>query len=154
MIVTYPFAALFIAITLHFISGFILDASVLRFVACASACGFGLAILCYAHVGGAELLAILITYFALAELYLFLFTLCMASVSVNLLIRISRGVDDLQDLENKHDSKDMVRLRLDRLKDSTLLYNDGPLLRLTEKARRLLRVNRFFQRLFGHSGSI
>jgi hypothetical protein len=84
------------------------------------------------------------------ELYIFLFTFAMSSITANLMGRLSRCNMTDADIEELYDSRHMVATRLDRLVVIGLV-DEGPAgLRLTTEGARLARIFRRLRRLFGH----
>jgi hypothetical protein len=91
-----------------------------------------------------------LVYAFCCELYIFLFTFAMSSVTANLLGRLSRcGMTDA-DIDQLYDSRHMVATRLDRM-IAVGLIKDGPAgLSLTAKGTRMVAVFRHLRELFGH----
>lgn len=146
-----PYVAFCAAVALHGLTGRIFGSAMIRFLALAGPIG----IFFLVHVGretglSPELFAAMFTYGFLCELYLFLFTLCMASVSVNLIMFIDGGERDVSLLAERYDSTDMVQLRIDRLQATDLLRRDGDKFSLTPRAHFLVGMYRRLRVLFGH----
>jgi len=80
------------------------------------------------------------------ELYLFLFTLVMSSVSSNLLSNLARRDMTDMDIARLYDSRKMVGARLDRLVAAGLLTEQPNGLQLTAEGARMVRA---FGRLRG-----
>jgi hypothetical protein len=84
------------------------------------------------------------------ELYLFLFTLAMTSVSSNLLSNLSqRDMTDM-DIAQLYDSRQMVAARLDRLVAAGLLAERPTGLQLTAEGARMVRTFRRLRDFFRH----
>ncbi len=79
-------------------------------------------------------------YAFLCELYVFLFTLSLSSVSANLLARLHRGRMSPAEVEQLYDSHRMVASRIERLRRNGLLQYDSNAVRVTPKGERLLRT--------------
>jgi hypothetical protein len=91
-----------------------------------------------------------LVYAFCCELYIFLFTFAMSSITANLMGRLSRCNMTDADIEELYDSRHMVATRLDRLVVIGLV-DEGPAgLRLTTEGARLARIFRRLRRLFGH----
>jgi hypothetical protein len=91
-----------------------------------------------------------LVYAFCCELYIFLFTFAMSSVTANLLGRLSRcGMTDA-DIEQLYDSRHMVATRLDRMIAVGLIKEDSAGLSLTAKGTRMVAVFRHLRELFGH----
>jgi hypothetical protein len=84
-----------------------------------------------------ELLAGMLLYAFGCELYLFVFTLSLYSISANLLIRLRANAMTIQQIDALYDSGRMVEVRLDRLVQKKLLYRDCGRLCLTDTGLRL-----------------
>jgi uncharacterized membrane protein YeaQ/YmgE (transglycosylase-associated protein family) len=84
------------------------------------------------------------------ELYVFLFTLAMSSVTANLLTNLSRRDMTDMDIGQFFDSRQMVAARLDRLVAAGLL-DEGPTgLALTPKGARTVRTFGWLRGFFRH----
>jgi hypothetical protein len=83
------------------------------------------------------------------ELYVFLFTLAISSVSANLLTNLLQQDMTDQDVERVYDSRQMVAARLDRLIATGLLDESPSGLRLTTDGARIVctfhRLRSFFR---------
>jgi hypothetical protein len=84
------------------------------------------------------------------ELYVFLFTLAISSVSANLLTHLLRHDMTDQDVERLYDSRQMVAARLDRLVATGLLDESPSGLRLTTDGARLVRTFHRIRSFFRH----
>jgi hypothetical protein len=85
----------------------------------------------------------------LCELYIFLTTLAMASVTANCLVLLARNQNIDKKLESLYDSANMVGIRIDRLKAINLI-KEGPsgLISLTVAGERTVRVFSRIRRFF------
>jgi hypothetical protein len=84
------------------------------------------------------------------ELYVFLFTFAMSSVTANLVASLSwRDLTDAE-IEQLYDSRSMVATRLDRLIAVGLVEEQPKGLRLTADGARLVRTFGRLRDLFGH----
>jgi hypothetical protein len=84
------------------------------------------------------------------ELYIFLFTFAMSSITANLLGRLARSNMTDTDIEQLYESRYMVATRLDRLV-AVGLIEDGPAgLRLTPEGARMVGIFRRLRRFFRH----
>jgi hypothetical protein len=84
------------------------------------------------------------------ELYIFLFTFAMSSITANLLANLSRSEMSDADIEQLYDSRHMVATRLDRLV-AVGLVDEGPSgLQLTTAGARMVRAFDRLRSLFRH----
>jgi hypothetical protein len=90
-------------------------------------------------------------YAFLCELYIFSFTLVSASVSVSLLLKLSRGVLSSSEMDGIYTNTAMVQGRFNRLLRAGLLVQRGGNYLLTPKARMLVRGFRTIRFFFYHS---
>jgi hypothetical protein len=91
-----------------------------------------------------------LVYAFCCELYVFLFTFAMSSITANLIARLSRyDMTDL-DIEKLYDSRHMVATRLDRLVTVGLIEDLPSGLRLTTEGTRMVRTFRWLRDFFGH----
>jgi hypothetical protein len=95
------------------------------------------------------------TYAFLCELYLFLFTLALASISANLLVTLRAGAMTYKEIEQLYDSRSMVLTRFNRLISSGLIRLssagvEGEGYELTERGERLLGALNILRRIFRH----
>ena len=89
-------------------------------------------------------------YAICCELYIFLFTLAMSSVTANLLANLLRRSMTDADIEQLYDSRHMVAVRLDRLVAAGALHECAAGLRLTTEGTRTVRAFRRLRGLFRH----
>ena len=93
--------------------------------------------------------AALALYLFLCELYIFVFTMGLSSISAKVLILLfTRGVS-FSEIEAMYDTSGMVEHRVKRLIAVGLLDQRGNHWRLTGRGRRLIRVFGMLQRFFG-----
>jgi hypothetical protein len=127
---------------------------VITFFLLAAAIGTGMVWLAATRNGlwSAQTIAAAFVYAALCELYIFVFTLAMASVSANLLVRLRQGGLSPEDISRLYDGRTMAARRVERLLATALAREEGGLLRLTPRGDRL--TNAFIAiRGFLHPGS-
>jgi ABC-type siderophore export system fused ATPase/permease subunit len=125
--------------------------SVIRFLTVGSALGGGLiAVLLYRYGVSAQLLAGVMLYAFACELYIFLFTLAMSSVSANLLVNLATHDMTQAEVDRRYDSASMVSNRIERLIVTGLLKETGQVIRPTAKGLRLLSAFDALRRFFGH----
>ena len=98
-----------------------------------------------------ETVSAVLIYGFLCELYLFLFTMTISSISANLLVRLRSGGMTLPEIERRYDSRKMVRDRLDRLEGTGFLKYVGGRILLAKKGARFLSVFRCLRRFFRHA---
>jgi hypothetical protein len=84
------------------------------------------------------------------ELYVFLFTFAMSSVTANLLNNLSRCDMTDTEIEKLYDSRHMVATRLDRLVAVGLIEERPTGLRLTTEGERMVRTFRRLRDFFRH----
>lgn len=99
---------------------------------------------------GTETVAALLTYTFGCELYLFLSTFSLASISSNILAELRRHPLDERELARRYASERMVRLRIERLLAANLIAEEAGALRLTPKGARMVRIFDRLSALFGH----
>jgi hypothetical protein len=95
--------------------------------------------------------AVLSSYAFLCELYIFLFTMTLSSVSVKMLFTLRKADLTPEELAGLYQSRGMVAGRIQRLLAVGLLQQEGPLFRVTPRGRRLVLVFTALQRFFGHA---
>jgi hypothetical protein len=89
-------------------------------------------------------------YAAFCELYLFLFTLALSSVSANILARLTASSQCAGALDTTYDSRGMVLQRLERMKGAGLLTQAGDALWVTRRGRTIVTGYRALRRAFRH----
>jgi hypothetical protein len=89
-------------------------------------------------------------YGFLSELYIFLFTMTVSSISSNLLVRLRAGDLTAEEIDGYYDSRAMVRNRVERLLSTGFLSRDGTRLTPTRKGLRLIRMLQGLRVFFGH----
>jgi hypothetical protein len=91
-----------------------------------------------------------LVYAFCCELYVFLFTFAMSSVTANLIARLSRYDMTDSDIEKFYDSRHMVATRLDRLVTVGLIEDLPSGLRLTTEGTSMVRTFRWLRDFFRH----
>jgi hypothetical protein len=91
-----------------------------------------------------------LVYAFCCELYVFLFTFAMSSITANLIARLSRYDMTDSDIEKLYDSRHMVATRLDRLVTVGLIEDLPSGLRLTTEGTRMVRTFRWLRAFFRH----
>jgi hypothetical protein len=91
-----------------------------------------------------------VTYAAFCELYLFMFTLALSSVSANILVRLAAGPKDRSELDSSYDSRGMVEQRLARMQAAGLIVTRRDHLSLTFRGRAIVKAYRLLRSLFRH----
>ena len=91
-----------------------------------------------------------LVYAFCCELYVFLFTFAMSSITANLLAKLLRSDMTDTDIEQLYDSRHMVATRLDRLVAVGLIDERPTGLRLTTEGTRMVRTFRWLRGLFRH----
>ena len=123
--------------------------SVVKFLATGASAGLALVAHLVALYGlGVESWAGLIWYALVCELYIFLFTLTMSSVSVGLLFRLRSGSMSQQQIDRVYAPAAMVRMRTRRLLANGLLCEEAGEYRATARAERLVRLFALLRAIF------
>lgn len=113
----------------------------------------GAALLAYlvtSHGLTGETAAALLAYAFACELYIFLFTLVMTSVSASLLMRLRRGELAQQEIDQIYHDDCMVEARLQRLTAIGLLGKQNDVYHVTERGARLSTLFSELRRFFCH----
>jgi hypothetical protein len=100
-----------------------------------------------------QLWAGILIYGFVCELYIFLFTLVISSVSVNLLVSLLGGKMTRAEIDSLYDSGQMVSTRLDRLTDAGFLTRGLKGFELTQKGARTIRMFEWLRSFFHHRSS-
>jgi hypothetical protein len=100
-----------------------------------------------------ETLVAALAYAAFCELYLFLFTLALASISANILARLATGPRIADELNQLYDSSGMVEQRLVRMAGSGLIELNGTNVRLTGCGTTVVHCYRALRRFFRHESA-
>ena len=115
--------------------------------------GAGLALGAHLVVLGGDslaLLAALLTYAFLCELYLFLFTMVASSISARLLLLLRQRDLTADEIKSLYDPAGMVDCRLERLLVAGLLKQEACSYRVSGRGRRLAALFLALKRFFGH----
>lgn len=130
---------------------------VAAFLAIGSVIGLVLAIILFKRDGWITLQMIggLALFALLCELYLFLFTLALASISANLLVVLLSDKLDYKRIENLYDSKGMVEKRFIRLISTGLIEQKAIESKtvgyqVTGSGDRVLKFLNMLRQFFGH----
>lgn len=135
------------AVAARFLSGI----GVASFVASAVITGAGLAMLLITAVGvTADLPAALLVYALGCELYLFLSTLSLASISSNILAFLRERPATEGELAARYSGWRMAEIRVERLLAGDLIAPDGDRLRLTPRGRKIARTFHRLRSFFRH----
>jgi hypothetical protein len=95
-----------------------------------------------------------LVYGLCCELYVFLFTLAMSSISANLLVSLSRQAMTAAQIEQLYDSRAMVSSRIDRLV-AVGLFDETPAgLALTARGARTVRTFGRLRAFFRHPAPV
>lgn len=129
--------------------------SVLRFMVAGTLAGCGLIGALHLFYGpSAQLFAGIAVYAFFCELYIFLFTLAISSISANLLINLSIHGMTKQEIDRKYDSSSMVAQRMERMVGTGLLEATPNGLQLTFRGQYLFRMFELLRRFFRHAPSV
>ena len=99
-------------------------------------------------------LATVLSYAAACELFLIVITALVSSIAVRSIRYLGTGPMSESELAELYDAHNMVKLRLDRVRDAGLAERNKRSWRLTAKGKRLLSVLKTLRAFFGHSGSM
>jgi predicted transcriptional regulator len=126
---------------------------VTRFVVVGGPIGLALAWVMATEFGAFSVQSIcaILVYAAACELYLFLFTMTIGSISSNLLVRLSSGALTKTEIEARYDSRAMVEQRLERLVGTGFLTSNAGRFALTDKGERFVASMRKLRALFRHA---
>ena len=95
--------------------------------------------------------AVTLTYAAWCELYVFLCTLALSSVSANILVRVAGASVDTGDLAVSYSSQDMVEQRLARMQAAGLIAGNADGFRLTRRGAIVVGAYRLLRAVFRHT---
>ena len=156
MAIVLALAAFVLAVLLHGLAMRVsvrLD-SVRRFLLVGIPLGVALVVVSLARFGPTIPGAAAILFYALmCELYIFLFTLVLSSVSATMLIMLRQGPVQVSALASVYEPREMVNLRLDRLLKNGMVERAAGRLSLTGKGELLHRVFSSLRRFFGHESA-
>jgi hypothetical protein len=97
-----------------------------------------------------ETLGALLIYAFACELYVFLFTLTLGSVSAQLLVLLAQSPRSPGALDAAYSGRDMTQLRIERMACNGLIVARDGLIELTGTGRRLVGAFASLRRFFGH----
>ena len=97
------------------------------------------------------LLGAVLVYGFCCEMYIFLFTMNISSISSNLLVRALLCPIELSEIDRIYDSKKMVDARLERLTKTGFLVSNGGCLTITSKGALFTKILRSLRGFFRHS---
>lgn len=153
MAIVLAFAAFVLAVIMHGPAmrlPIALD-SVRRFLLIGVPIGLALVAVSLALVGPTiRGFAAILFYALLCELYIFLFTLVIGSVSVSILVALRDGPIEATSTANTFDTNEMVRLRIERLIRFGFLEGDGDQIVVTREGKKLHRTYIALRCFFGH----
>ena len=95
-------------------------------------------------------LAGVLTFALASELYVFMFTLILSSVSAIWLRRLHRGGIESEALAEAYSPAWMVETRLERLADNDFLIRDGDRYRVTKRGLKMMRTFGRLRAFFRH----
>lgn len=115
----------------------------------------GLALVAWAwHVFGLvsiPFVSAVVSYAALSELYVFLFTLALSSVSANIIVRLTAASPGAADLARSYSGVDMVQQRIARLQAAGLIVGTADGFVLTRRGTLVVAGYRMLRALFRHA---
>jgi hypothetical protein len=150
-----PSAAILVAILLHAVACRLPlpFGSVVRFVMIGSVCGLVAVVVMITEYGlTADVAGATLAFAFAAELYLFLFTMTLGSVSANILALLNRAPATPMDINNFYDDRLMAALRIERLLATGLAQEHGGMISLTRKGELVARLFAVLRTAFGHRG--
>jgi hypothetical protein len=106
--------------------------------------------LIWTHGLTAETISSLLLYSFGCELYLFLVTFTLSSISANILTKLLGGPIALSDIETGYSGLGMAAQRADRIEQAGLAEDRKGLLHLTNCGRTLVAIISALRNLFGH----
>jgi hypothetical protein len=155
VILLIPSAAILIAILLHAAACRLPlpFGSVVRFVMVGSVCGLVAVIVMVTAYGlTADVAGATLAFAFAAELYLFLFTMTLGSVSANMLALLSQTPASPTDIDNLYDDRLMASLRIERLLATGMAQEHGGIISLTPKGELIARLFAALRTAFSHRG--
>jgi hypothetical protein len=139
MIVLVAVGNVVIAIVMHAVLARYMHSSMTAFAVAASVtAGIVALILNQSAMPALDAVSVLLIYVFGLQLYLFLFTLSLASVGSNILAMLANGPLTRDAINARYDERYMVSLRVDRLLDSDMIMDAPRGLELTPSARTIL----------------
>jgi hypothetical protein len=155
VILLLPSAAILIAILLHAVACRLPlpFGSVVRFVMIGSVCGLVAVVVMITEYGlTANVAGATLAFAFAAELYLFLFTMTLGSVSANMLALLGRAPASPADIDNLYDDRLMAALRIERLLATGLTQEHDGIISLTPKGEFIARLFAVLRTAFSHGG--
>lgn len=156
MAIVLALAAFVLAVLLHGLAmrGPLRLDSVRRFLLIGMPLGMALVAFLLARFGPTlPGIAAILLYALLCELYIFLFTLVLSSVSATMLIVLRRGPVQAPALASVYEPRGMVKLRLDRLLKNGLVERASGRFSVTTRGQRLHRIFTGLRKFFRHESS-
>jgi hypothetical protein len=153
VILLVPSVAILIAILLHAAACRLPlpFGSVIRFLIIGGACGFAAVIMMLTEYGlTADVIGATLVFAFAAELYLFLFTMTLGSVSANTLVLLTRGPASPTDINNLYGDRAMAALRIERLVTTGLAQEHDGVISLTPRGHVVARLFAGLRTAFGH----
>jgi hypothetical protein len=151
VILLVPCVAILIAILLHAAACRLTLAfgSVVRFLMVGSLCGLAAIVVMVTEYGlTADVVGATLAF--AAELYLFLFTMMLASVSANILALLSRGPASATDINDIYGDRAMAALRIERLLATALAQERDGVISLTPRGHVIARLFAALRTAFSH----
>jgi hypothetical protein len=153
VILLVPSVAILIAILLHAAACRLPLAfgSVVRFLMIGSICGLAAIVVMVTEYGlTADVVGATLAFAFAAELYLFLFTMMLASVSANILALLSQGPASATDINNIYGDRAMAALRIERLLATGLAQERDGVISLTPRGHAIARLFAELRTAFSH----
>jgi hypothetical protein len=126
--------------------------SVRRFLCIGTVIGMNLFLISFLLFSlSSKFFASLAIYAFLCEIYIFIFTLVISSVSVSILIILENNSVQLTEIERLYQSGDMVKLRIQRLINVGYLVREGDNLFLSKRGERLVGKFSLLRKFFNHT---
>lgn len=125
--------------------------SVKKFVIVSGIAGLLLTILLYQDYGlTPDILSCLLVYAFFCELYIFMFTMTIGSISANLLFSLLKQPLTLKEINGLYNSQKMVNNRIERLISAELIEESPEGLVLTAQGLKLATIFNYFSSFFQH----
>jgi hypothetical protein len=126
--------------------------SVKQFLLIGGVVGLLFALFLYQRYGlTIDILSCLIIYSFVCELYIFIFTMTIGSISVNLLFSLLKNNLNIQQINELYNSQKMVHNRIDRLMAIALIEESSAGIKLTAKGLKLANMFNCFSSFFQHT---
>lgn len=144
--------SLFLTLFLHFILRHYTQASmVYSFIMISGGMSITIGIiLFYAGLSLAKIFSLILIYVFFAELYLFLITFSLSSISANILVMLSSTSKSISEIEQAYSGEYMAQKRVARLIQVKFVEERNEKIYLTDKGMYLVRIMSILRSIFAH----